>query len=109
MSEQELRESRAASLIGRALAINAWRKKRAHVVELKSTVENLEQQLDHLQLQIVVLRKLLDKENARVSGLAGELHKTKAQIDDASKDRDQLKIVSFHLFSSSVYELSIGE
>lgn len=95
MSDQELRESKAASLVCRALAVNAYRKKRAHVEELKSTVTDFGQQLDHLQLQILVLRKLLDKENSRVAGLGGELHKAKTQIEEITKDRDQLKIVSF--------------
>lgn len=98
MSDQEVRESRAASLVCRALAVNAWRKKRTQVVELESTVSDLGQQLDHLQMQIVVLRKLLDKENSRVSGLGAELHKTKAQLEEAIKDRDQFKSVSIFTF-----------
>ncbi|XP_008211326.1 synaptonemal complex protein ZIP1 [Nasonia vitripennis] len=82
-------ESKAASVVCRTLAINALRRRRAEVAKLKS---EFAQQIDHLQLQIVVLRRLLDNENARVASLAGELHKAKAQSDELAKERDSLKI-----------------
>lgn len=72
--------------MGRALAINAWRRKRAEAAELG-------QQLEHVRLQIVVLRRLLDNENARVAGLAGELHRAKAQLEELGKERDQIRNV----------------
>ncbi|OXU22676.1 hypothetical protein TSAR_000417 [Trichomalopsis sarcophagae] len=86
---QETTESKAASVVCRTLAINALRRRRAEVAKLKS---EFAQQIDLLQLQIVVLRRLLDNENARVVSLAGELHKAKAQSDELAKERDSLKI-----------------
>ena len=89
VSRQEERESRAASIISRTLAVNAWRRRREEIVDLS-------QQLDQLQLQINVLRRLHDNENGRVAILAGELHKAKAHLEDANKERDQLKIVRIY-------------
>lgn len=91
--QREARESRAASLICHVLLINAWRRRREEVVQLRADLAGVVQQLDHLQIQIVVLRRLLDNENARVVSLAGELHKAKAQNEEVAKERDSLKSV----------------
>ncbi|XP_058790023.1 uncharacterized protein LOC131663569 [Phymastichus coffea] len=92
LNSREARESRATSLVCRALAVNAWRRKREEVLELRHDIQGLGQQVDQLQLQIVVLRRLLDKENERVAALAGDLHKAKAHADELTKERDQLRI-----------------
>ncbi|XP_014210239.1 nuclear mitotic apparatus protein 1-like [Copidosoma floridanum] len=86
------RDSRAASLVCRVLVVNAWRRRRVESGELRAALAGVTQQVDHLQLQIVVLRKLLDKENSRVASLAGELHRAKAQADETAQERDQLRI-----------------
>jgi hypothetical protein len=91
------RESRAVSLICRALAINCWRRRREEVVQLRNSIAILYQNLEHVKIQIVVLRRLLDNENVRVANLAGELHRARAHTDDVNKERDHLKIVSIEL------------
>ncbi|KAJ8673212.1 hypothetical protein QAD02_004474 [Eretmocerus hayati] len=88
--EAQQRQHQAAGIVCRALAVNAWRRRRTETVELRSELADLAQQLEHLRIQIVVLRRLLDNENARVAALAGELHRAKAHSDELSRERDQL-------------------
>ncbi|XP_063975090.1 uncharacterized protein LOC135161443 isoform X2 [Diachasmimorpha longicaudata] len=80
----------AASLVCHALAVNAWRRRRDEVAELSGSIEKLGQQVDHLQLQIAVLRRLLETENNRVAKLSGEVHCTRTQLDEEIKQKGQL-------------------
>lgn len=85
---------KAAILVCHALALNAWRRRREEVVELHGTIEQLSQQVDHLQLQIVVLRRLLDTENSRVGKLGVEVHRAKAQLENTLKEKNILRAVT---------------
>ncbi|CAB0031726.1 unnamed protein product [Trichogramma brassicae] len=87
---QAEREWRAAQLVARGLMLHAWRQRRREVRELKTSLSNLEQQ----SLQIVVLRRLLHNENARVARMSGDLHRLRAHSEDINKELQQLKAVS---------------
>lgn len=89
----EKKVAKAASTVCHLLAINAWRRRREEVNSLQETVEQLGQQVDHLHIQIVVLRRLLHTENCRVEKLNGEAHQVKIQLEETSHERDRLKIV----------------
>ncbi|KAL6268392.1 hypothetical protein P5V15_001527 [Pogonomyrmex californicus] len=78
---------KAANVVYRVLMLNAWRRKRAEIVQL-------EQQVEHLHLQIEFLRRLLLAENDRVGKLNSELHREKAQLEEAMRERDTFKSVS---------------
>ncbi|XP_011307630.1 myosin-2 heavy chain [Fopius arisanus] len=80
----------AGSLVCHALALNAWRRRREEVAELSGTIEKLSQQVDHLQLQIVVLRRLLETENNRVAKLSTEVHGARAQLEDEVKQKGEI-------------------
>lgn len=85
--------SKAASLVCRALVVNAWRRRREDNSQLQETIQQLTQQVDHLHIQIVVLRRLLDTENGRVSRFMAEMHRFRVQLDDVTRDRDAIKLV----------------
>lgn len=82
---------KAAILVCHVLMLNAWRRRRSDVQYLNSTIDDLSQQIEHLHLQIVVLRRLLDTENSRVSKLTGDVHRAKMQFDEVLKERNTLK------------------
>ena len=83
------RELRAIGVICRSLVINAWRKRRDEVSELKIRLANEQ----HLRLQIEVLKDFLKKENLRVTKLEDDLHWSKAHSEELVKERDRLKMV----------------
>ncbi|XP_060821742.1 uncharacterized protein LOC132910193 isoform X2 [Bombus pascuorum] len=85
---------KAANLVCHVLMLNAWRRRRSEVQYLHGTIEDLSQQIEHLHLQIVVLRRLLDTENIRVSKLTNDVHRTKIQFDETSKEKNTLKLVT---------------
>ena len=86
--------NKAASLVCHLLAVNAWRRRREEVSSLQETIDELSQQVDHLHIQIVVLRRLLQTENCRVEKLGAEVHQVKTQLEDALRERDTLKTVN---------------
>ncbi|XP_014470227.1 PREDICTED: dynactin subunit 1 [Dinoponera quadriceps] len=75
---------RAANVVCRVLVLNAWRRRRAEIAQL-------EQQVEHLHLQIEFLRRLLFAENERVGRLNGELHREKSQLQETIAERDNVK------------------
>lgn len=81
---------KAAGIVSHVLIVNAWRRRREDAVELNNTIEKLSQQVDHLQLQIVVLRRLLTTENNRVGKLGSEVHRTKIQLENMTKQKDTI-------------------
>ncbi|KAK2580699.1 hypothetical protein KPH14_011329 [Odynerus spinipes] len=82
---------KAASILCHVLVLNAWRRRRSDVGQLQETIEELVRQIEHLRLQIVVLRRLLETENGRVGRLNWEVQRTKSQLDEISQERDALK------------------
>ncbi|XP_023288927.1 alpha-internexin [Orussus abietinus] len=80
--------SGAATIVCHSLVLNAWRCRREEAALLQRTAERLGQQVEHLRLQIVVLRRLLETENSRVGRLTSEVHRAKAQLDEATRERD---------------------
>lgn len=68
------------------LVLNAWRHRRTEIA-------HLEQQVEHLHLQIEFLRRLLLAENDRVGRLNGELHREKAQLEEVVRQREAVKSV----------------
>lgn len=86
---------KAASLVCRVLVVNAWRRRREEVLYLRDTIDNLTQNTGHLQLQISVLRRLIDTENNRVGRLTGEANRFKMQLEETAKQRDALKTVIY--------------
>ncbi|KAF3423740.1 hypothetical protein E2986_09353 [Frieseomelitta varia] len=82
---------KAATLVCHVLMLNAWRCRRSDVQYLRGTIDDLNQRIEHLHLQIVVLRRLLDTENSRVSKLTGDVHRVKIQFDETLKERNILK------------------
>ncbi|KAH0566916.1 nuclear matrix constituent protein 1-like [Cotesia glomerata] len=83
-------KKKAASIVCHTLIINAWRRRREEVIDLNGIIEQLRQQIDHLQLQIVVLRRLLDTENSRVGKLGAQVHRAKIQLDSITKEKETL-------------------
>ncbi|CAG5108849.1 Protein of unknown function [Cotesia congregata] len=83
-------KKKAASIVCHTLIINAWRRRREEVIDLNGIIEQLRQQIDHLQLQIVVLRRLLDTENSRVGKLGAQVHRAKMQLDSITKEKETL-------------------
>lgn len=77
---------KAANVVCHVLVLNAWRRRRAEIAQL-------EQQVEHLHLQIEFLRRLLLAENDRVSRLNSELHREKLQLEEVTRDRDAVKSV----------------
>ncbi|CAL1677627.1 unnamed protein product [Lasius platythorax] len=75
---------RAANIVCHMLVLNAWRRRRAGIAQL-------EQQVEHLHLQIELLRRLLLAENDRVDRLNGELHREKSQSEETTRERDAVK------------------
>nr|XP_033327214.1 uncharacterized protein LOC117220889 [Megalopta genalis]XP_033327215.1 uncharacterized protein LOC117220889 [Megalopta genalis]XP_033327216.1 uncharacterized protein LOC117220889 [Megalopta genalis]XP_033327218.1 uncharacterized protein LOC117220889 [Megalopta genalis] len=82
---------KAASLVCRVLVVNAWRRRREEVDYLRGTIDDLTRNTGHLQLQISVLRRLIDTENSRVGRLTSEANRLRMQLDEAVKGRDALK------------------
>ncbi|XP_032665876.1 uncharacterized protein LOC116841702 [Odontomachus brunneus] len=76
---------RAANVVCRLLVLNAWRRRRTETAQL-------EQQVEHLHLQIDFLRRLLLAENDRVGKLNGELHRDKSQLEETILERDNVKL-----------------
>ncbi|EFN78217.1 hypothetical protein EAI_08193 [Harpegnathos saltator] len=76
--------ARAANVVCRVLLLNAWRRRRTEIAQL-------EQQVEHLHLQIEFLRRLLLAENERVGRLNGELHREKSQLEETILERDSIK------------------
>lgn len=77
---------KAANVVCRVLVLNAWRRRRAEIAQL-------EQQVEHLHLQIEFLRRLLLAENDRVGRLNGELHREKTQLEEVTRERNTVKSV----------------
>lgn len=77
---------KAANVVCRMLVLNAWRRRRAEIAQL-------EQQVEHLHLQIEFLRRLLLAENDRVGRLNGELYREKSQLEEVTRERDAVKSV----------------
>ncbi|XP_029166129.1 autophagy-related protein 23 [Nylanderia fulva] len=75
---------KAANIVCHMLVLNAWRRRRAEIAQL-------EQQVEHLHLQIEFLRRLLLAENDRVGRLNGELHREKSQLEETMRERDAVK------------------
>ncbi|XP_071562934.1 uncharacterized protein [Temnothorax nylanderi] len=75
---------KAANVVCRVLVLNAWRRRRAEIAQL-------EQQVEHLHLQIEFLRRLLLAENDRVGRLNGELYREKSQLEEMTRERDAVK------------------
>ncbi|XP_043275191.1 uncharacterized protein [Venturia canescens] len=88
---EEERIAKAASTVCRLLAINAWRTRREEVDSLRETVQQLGQQVDHLHIQIVVLRRLLHTEKCRVEKLSGDAHLAKIQLEETRREREEVK------------------
>ncbi|KAI4498555.1 hypothetical protein M0802_006261 [Mischocyttarus mexicanus] len=82
---------KAANILCHVLVLNAWRRRRADVGQLQETIDELARQIEHLRLQIVVLRRLLDTENDRVNKFSKEAQRSKTQIEELSQERDLLK------------------
>nr|XP_050848291.1 uncharacterized protein LOC127063057 isoform X2 [Vespula vulgaris] len=82
---------KAASILCHVLVLNAWRRRRADVGQLQETIDELARQIEHLRLQIIVLRRLLETENGRVNKLSWETQRTKTQFEELSQERDVLK------------------
>lgn len=78
--------AKAASVVCHMLVLNAWRRRRAEITQL-------EQQVEHLHLQIEFLRRLLIAENERVGRLNGELHREKSQLEEVTRERDAVRLV----------------
>ncbi|KAL6447391.1 hypothetical protein ACFW04_001537 [Cataglyphis niger] len=76
---------RAANIVCHMLVLNAWRRRRTEITQL-------EQQVEHLHLQIEFLRRLLLAENDRVGRLNGELHREKSQLEETTRERDAIKL-----------------
>ncbi|KAM0731626.1 hypothetical protein ACS0PU_001168 [Formica fusca] len=76
---------RAANIVCHMLILNAWRHRRAEITQL-------EQQVEHLHLQIEFLRRLLLAENDRVGRLNGELYREKSQLEETTRERDAIKL-----------------
>jgi len=76
----------AANVVCRVLVLNAWRRRRAEIAQL-------EQQVEHLHLQIEFLRRLLLAENDRVGRLNSELHREKSQFEEVMSQRDAIRSV----------------
>lgn len=76
----------AANVVCRVLVLNAWRRRRAEIAQL-------EQQVEHLHLQIEFLRRLLLAENDRVGRLNSELHREKSQLEEVMSQRDAIRSV----------------
>ncbi|XP_018403541.1 PREDICTED: uncharacterized protein LOC108780361 [Cyphomyrmex costatus] len=74
----------AANVVCRVLLLNAWRRRRAEIAQL-------EQQVEHLHLQIEFLRRLLLAENNRVGRLNSELHREKSQLEEMTCQRDAIR------------------
>ncbi|KYQ47669.1 hypothetical protein ALC60_13425 [Trachymyrmex zeteki] len=74
----------AANVVCRVLVLNAWRRRRAEIAQL-------EQQVEHLHLQIEFLRRLLLAENDRVGRLNSELHREKSQLEEVMSQRDAIR------------------
>ncbi|KAK0171023.1 hypothetical protein PV328_008790 [Microctonus aethiopoides] len=91
-NKEQLEEvsKKAGSLICHTLILNAWRQRREEVKTLQGTIQKLVEQIDHSQLQIVVLRRLLDTENNRIGQLSAEVHRTKAQLENTIKEKNEL-------------------
>ncbi|KOX75361.1 hypothetical protein WN51_13231 [Melipona quadrifasciata] len=85
---------KAATLVCHVLMLNAWRCRRSDVQYLRGTIDDLNQRIEHLHLQIIVLRRLLDTENSRVSKLTGDVHRVKIQFDETVKEKNTLKSVT---------------
>lgn len=85
---------KAANTVCRVLMLNAWRRSRSELRYLQCTIDNLNQQIESLHLQIVVLRRLLDRENGRVGKLITEVHCAKVHCDETQKEKDSLKSVT---------------
>lgn len=77
---------RAANVVCRVLVLNAWRRRRAEIAQL-------EQQVEHLHLQIEFLRRLLLAENERVGKLSGELHREKSRLEEMMLECNNIKSV----------------
>ncbi|EFN68842.1 hypothetical protein EAG_07463 [Camponotus floridanus] len=77
--------TRAANIVCHMLVVNAWRRRRVEIAQL-------EQQVEHLHLQIEFLRRLLLAENDRVGRLNGELHRDKSQLEEMTRERDAVKL-----------------
>lgn len=86
-------ENKAANLVCRVLLMNAWRKRREEVVHLQESVQQLNQQVDHLHIQIVVLRRLLETENSRVGKITLEINQTKVQLNEVIQEKEALILV----------------
>ncbi|XP_020287951.1 uncharacterized protein LOC109856745 [Pseudomyrmex gracilis] len=76
---------KAASVVCHMLVLNAWRRRRAEIAQL-------EQQVEHLHLQIEFLRRLLIAENERVGRLNGELRREKSQLEEVTRERDAVNL-----------------
>ncbi|XP_076765859.1 uncharacterized protein LOC143432831 isoform X2 [Xylocopa sonorina] len=83
--------NKAANLVCHVLMLNAWRRRRSEVQYLHGAIDDLNQQIEHLHLQIVVLRRLLDTENSRVGKLISEVHRAKVQYDETLKEKISLR------------------
>ncbi|XP_053593408.1 uncharacterized protein LOC103577563 [Microplitis demolitor] len=83
-------KKKAATIVCHTLIINAWRRRREEIIDLNVIIDELRQQIDHLQLQIVVLRRLLDTENSRVGKLGTQVRRAKIQLDNVTKEKDIL-------------------
>lgn len=77
---------KAANVVCHMLVLNAWRHRRTEIAQL-------EQQVEHLHLQIEFLRRLLFTENDRVDRLNGELHREKSRLEEAVREREAIKSV----------------
>nr|XP_012231956.1 PREDICTED: coiled-coil domain-containing protein 102A isoform X1 [Linepithema humile]XP_012231957.1 PREDICTED: coiled-coil domain-containing protein 102A isoform X1 [Linepithema humile] len=75
---------KAANVVCHMLVLNAWRRRRTEIAQL-------EQQVEHLHLQIEFLRRLLLAENDRVGRLNSELHREKSQLEEAVREREAIK------------------
>ncbi|XP_076655908.1 uncharacterized protein LOC143360695 [Halictus rubicundus] len=82
---------KAASLVCRVLVVNAWRRRREETRYLRGIIDNLTQNTRQLQLQISVLRRLIDTENNRVARLTCETNRLRLHLDETVKERDALK------------------
>ena len=97
-------ENKAAGLVCHVLIINAWRRRREEVAQLQETIQQLNYQVDHLHIQIVVLRRLLETENGRVGRLTAEINHVKMQLNEVSQERDKLKGVKEFVTNRKLFQ-----
>ncbi|XP_067009589.1 cingulin [Anabrus simplex] len=87
----EINVAQAARRVYQALILNAWRRKRQDSQEQIKTIAQLGTQVDNLNIQTIVLKRLLESEKTRVTRAAEEVQKMVAQMEESFRERDAAK------------------